>query len=385
MNENRCPYAKKCGGCQLQNLPYARQLQHKQVKVIRLLGRYHHVSEIIGMDYPYHYRHKVQAAFGMLRGKLISGIYQSSTHTIVPVESCQIEDIVADAIIATVRKLAVSFKLRTFNEKTMSGFLRHVLVRKGYATGQIMVVIVTGQWEFPKKDKFIAALISEHPEITTVVQNLNDKYTSMVLGGNNRVLYGQGYIEDCLCGLRFRLSPTAFYQVNPSQTEILYNKAIEFAELDGTQTVLDAYCGTGTIGLIAAAKAKKVIGVELNADAVNDAKRNAVSNGIKNAVFYCADAGEFMTEAAKAHEQADVVLMDPPRTGASTDFLKALCSLAPKKVVYISCNPETQARDLAYLTRHGYKVRRIQPVDMFPHTEHVETVVLMTRTDAGKG
>lgn len=379
MNENRCPVSKKCGGCQLQNLTYDRQLSFKQVRVIKLLGKYHHVNEIIGMEHPYHYRNKVQAAFGEKSGKVVSGVYQSSTHNIVPIDSCMIEDEKADAIIVTIRKLLVSFKLRPFNDKTMRGFLRHVLVRRGFVSGQIMVVLVTGQEEFPRADKFVNALLERHPDITTIVQNVNDRHTSLVLGDKSKVLYGEGYIEETLCGHRFRMSPKAFYQINPTQTEVLYSKALEYAELDESQTVIDAYCGTGTIGIIAASKAKKVIGVELNADAVADAKVNAALNGVDNIEFYEADAGEFMIEAAAEGVAVDVVIMDPPRAGASLDFLKALTTLAPEKIVYVSCNPQTQARDLSYLTRKGYKVRRIQPVDMFPHTEHVETVVSLTR------
>ena len=380
MNAHACPVAKKCGGCQLQNLSYEHQLQHKQVRVIRLLGKYHHVSEILGMEHPYHYRCKVQAAFGMKRGRVISGVYQSSTHTIVPVESCLLEDEDADAILGTVRKLLVRFQLRPFDDRIMRGFLRHVQIRKAYATGEIMVILVTARWEFPQAEAFVEALLAAHPSITTVVQNLNDRRTSMVLGDRSRVLYGPGWIEDRLGGLCFRLSPGAFYQVNPVQTERLYGIALAFAGLDGTQTVLDAYCGTGTIGLLAAADAKRVIGVELNADAVEDARENAMRNGIHNAVFYEGDAGDFLTAAAEAGERVDVLLMDPPRAGATRAFLDAVCAMKPARVVYISCNPATQARDLAVLTRGGYKVRRIQPVDMFPHTEHVECVAMLTRT-----
>ncbi len=313
MNENRCPVSKKCGGCQLQNLTYDRQLSFKQVRVIKLLGRYHHVSEIIGMDNPYHYRNKVQAAFGEKRGKVVSGVYQSSTHNIVPIDSCMIEDEKADAIIVTIRKLLVSFKLRPFNDETMRGFLRHVLVRRGFQSGQIMVVLVTGEYEFPSASKFVNALLERHPEITTIVQNVNDRRTSLVLGERTRVLYGEGYIEETLCGHRFRISPKAFYQINPTQTEMLYNKALDYAELNGEQTVIDAYCGTGTIGILAAAKAKSVIGVELNADAVADARINAKLNGVENIEFYEADAGKFMVEAAAAGEKVNVVIMDPPR------------------------------------------------------------------------
>lgn len=375
----KCPLRKKCGGCQLQNLSYEKQLSFKQVKVIKLLGRYHHVSEIIGMEKPYHYRNKVQAAFGERRGEIISGVYQSSTHNIVPVDNCLIEDQKADEIIVTVRKLLKSFKLRAFNDVTMKGFLRHVLIKRGFSSGEIMVVLVTAVLDFPKHSQFVNALLERHPDISTIVQNVNNKRTSLVLGEQSRTLYGSGYIEENLCGFRFRISPKAFYQINPTQTQVLYNKAIEFAEITNDDVVLDAYCGTGTIGIIASPYAKQVIGVELNPDAVRDANTNASINSIDNINFYCYDAGKFMVEAANAGKNFDVVIMDPPRAGASLDFLRSLVTLSPKKIVYISCNPETQARDLSFLVRKGYKVRRIQPVDMFPHTEHVETVVLLNK------
>ena len=377
--DTKCPHYKKCGGCQLQNLTYEKQKSFKQVKVIKLLGKYHHVNEIIGMENPYHYRNKVQAAFGEKKGEIISGVYQSSTHNIVSVDNCLIEDQKADEIILTIRKLLKSFKLRAFNDKTMKGFLRHVLIKRGFSSGQIMVVLVTSVMDFTKESQFVNALLERHPEITTIVQNVNNKFTSLILGEESRVLYGDGYIEENLCDCSFRISPKAFYQINPTQTEILYGKALEFAELDGTQTLLDAYCGTGTIGIIASKKAKKVVGVELNGDAVEDAKVNAELNDIKNIEFFKDDAGKFMVKAAKSGQEYDVVIMDPPRAGASLEFLRCLTELAPKKVVYISCNPETQARDLSFLTRKGYKVRRIQPVDMFPHTEHIETVVSLER------
>ncbi len=375
----KCPNYKKCGGCQLQNMPYERQLSFKQVKVIKLLGRYHHVSEIIGMEHPYHYRNKVQAAFANKGGAIISGVYQSSTHKIVPVDDCMIEDETADKIIVTVRKLLKSFKLKAFDDVAMRGFLRHVLVKRSFATGETMVVLVTGEEKFPDESKFVNALLSRHSEITTIVQNVNNKRTSLVLGEKSRVLYGSGYIEDVLLGKRFRISAKAFYQINPVQTAVLYSKALEFADLNGSETVIDAYCGTGTIGIIAADKARRVIGVELNSDAVADAKVNAEINGANNIEFYNADAGKFMVEAAATGERVDAVIMDPPRAGASLEFLRSLVTLAPEKIVYISCNPETQARDLSFLTRKGYKVRRIQPVDMFPHTEHVECAVLLER------
>ena len=348
---------------------------------MRLLGRFCRVSPILGMEDPQHYRCKVQAAFGVVRGKFVSGIYQSSTHHIVQVEHCMIEDENAGNIIADIRRLLPKFHIVPYNEDTGRGVLRHVLVRRGWATGQYLVALVCATPVLPAKNNFLRALLKLHPEVTTVVLNVNRRHTSMVLGDEEHVLYGPGVIEDELCGLTFRISASSFYQVNPVQTERLYRAAIEMAELAGNETVLDAYCGVGTIGLAASASVPqgRVIGVELNPAAARDAAENAKRNGVTNARFYAGDAGEFLQNAAEAGERVDVVLMDPPRAGSSRDFLEAVCRMAPSRVVYISCNPETQARDVAYLTAHGYRVRRCQPVDMFPWTHHVETVVLLSK------
>ena len=352
----------------------------KQRKVEKLLGKFGRVQPIIGMETPYHYRNKVQAAFALTQNKrIISGVYQSSTHRVVPVEHCMTEDQKADEIIGTIRGMMHQFKLTPYNEDTGRGFLRHVLVKRGFSSNQIMVVLVTGTPVFPSKNHFVAALREKHPEITTILMNVNPYQTSMVLGENEKVLYGDGTIEDILCGCVFRISAKSFYQINPVQTEILYQKAIAFAGLTGKETVIDAYCGIGTIGLVAAKDAGQVIGVEVNRDAVKDAIANAKRNGIKNAYFYHADAGRFMTEMAKEGQTAEVVMMDPPRAGSDLAFLSSLAALSPKRIVYISCNPETQERDLSYLVQHGYQVKAIQPVDMFPHTNHVETVVLLSK------
>ncbi len=375
-----CPVSRKCGGCQLMNMTYEEQLAFKQAKVIKLLGSFHRVNKIIGMNNPFHYRNKVQAAFGRTRnGEIISGVYQSSTHNIVKTDSCLIEDDKADEIILTIRKLVKSFKLTVFDERNQRGFLRHVLVKHGFSTGEIMVVLVTGTSNFPSKNNFISELLRLHPEITTIIQNVNNKYTSMVLGDKETVLYGKGYIEDILCGCTFRISPKSFYQINPIQTEILYNKAIDFAELSGRERVIDAYCGIGTIGIVASKKAGEVIGCEVNPDAIRDAKVNAKINDIKNIQFICADAGEFMLSLKEQGERCDVLFMDPPRAGSDKKFLSSAVALMPEKIVYISCNPETQQRDLNYLTRNGYKVKKIQPVDMFPYTNHVESVALLCK------
>lgn len=376
-----CPLAKKCGACQIQNMSYPEQLSWKMAKCIKLLGRFGHVGEIVGMDEPYHYRNKAQAAFGRTgRGRVISGIYKSGTHTIVPCDACYLESPQADAILVTIRQLAIRFHLSIYNEDTHQGFLRHVLVRTGTVSGQILVALVTGTPIFPAKNQLIAALLEKHPEITTIVQNINASSTSMVLGKQQKVLYGKGYIEDELCGCTFRLSARSFYQINHEQTEKLYRTALDFASLSPQDTLLDAYCGIGTIG-IAAAKATgcRVLGVENNGDAVQDAIVNGKINGIQNARFLQADAGVLMKELAAAGERVDCVICDPPRAGCSRDFLAACVHLSPDRLVYISCNPETQARDLTFLIKNGYRVKKIQPFDLFPHTVHVETVVLMSK------
>ena len=377
-----CPVYKKCGGCQLQNLTYEEQLRYKQNKVIKLLKSFGRVEQIIGMDNPYHYRNKVQAAFFTDRnGKIKSGVYQSGTHRIVNVDDCQIEDKLADKIIVAIRKMLPSFRLTTYNEDTRKGFLRHVLVKRGFSTDQVMVVLVTGTPIFPSKNNFVKALREKFPQITTVVQNINSFKTNLVLGERQIVLYGKGHIEDELCGCRFRISPKSFYQINPIQTEVLYGKAIEFANLKGDETVLDTYCGVGTIGIIAAKHgAGQVVGVEMNGDAVRDAIQNAKANQLNNIRFFKGDAGEFMESAAEENTKPDIVMMDPPRAGSSVQFLSSLIKMSPSTIVYVSCNPETLARDLEYLRKNSrYRVKKIQPVDMFPHTQHVETVVLLSR------
>ena len=373
-----CPVAKKCGGCKWINMEYEKQLEEKEKWVKSLLKPFCKLEGIIGMEEPTHYRNKVHAVFGLDRfHKPVSGIYEEGTHKIVPVDCCLIENQKADEIIVSIRNLLKSFKIKVYDEDTGYGLLRHVLIRTGHATGQIMVVLVLSSPILPGKNNFVKALLKLHPEITTIVVNVNNKRTSMVLGDKEQVIYGKGYIEDVLCGKTFRISPKSFYQVNPVQTEKLYNKALEFAGLTGKETVVDAYCGTGTIGIIASDKAGQVIGVELNADAVRDARDNAKRNGVKNIQFYQNDAGKFLVGMAGQDAKVDVVLMDPPRSGSDEAFLGSVVKMGPRKVVYISCNPETLARDLKYLTKKGYKVERAVACDMFPFTNHVECVIMM--------
>ncbi len=376
----KCKHAKKCGGCAYQGMEYERQLQKKQRQVEALLRKFGKVHPIKGMESPYYYRNKVHSVFDRDRkGNVITGNYEENSHRVVAIEHCQIEDQKSQEIIHTIRDMLKSFKIKTYDEDTEYGLLRHVLVRRGFATGEIMVVLVTVSPVFPSKNNFVKALRQKHPEITTIVLNVNDKRTSMVLGSRNIVLYGKGFIRDTLCGCRFRISPDSFYQVNPVQTEVLYHQAIAYAGLTGKEKVIDAYCGIGTIGLIASRKAGQVIGVELNGNAVKDAITNAKENKISNAVFRQGDAGEFMTALAEKGEKADVVFMDPPRAGSTEAFLKSVVKLSPRRLIYVSCNPETLARDLKFLSRYNYKTQEIQPVDMFPFTDNIEVVVLLSR------
>ena len=375
-----CPYRKHCGGCDYHGISYEEQLKDKQKKMSQLLRTYGKVSPIVGMENPYHYRHKVHAVFDCTKqGKQIAGVYKKNSHEVVDVEACQIVDEKAYAIIREIKDLLHSFRIKTYDEDTGYGLLRHVLVRKSHASGQMMVILVLSSPILPSKNNFVKALRTKFPEISTVVLNVNDKRTSMVLGERNIVLYGKGYIEDSICDMTFRISPNSFYQVNPMQTELLYQKAMEYAALTGTERVIDAYCGTGTIGLIASQNAGEVIGVELNKDAVKDAILNAKRNERKNIRFYQADAGEFMVKMANQGERADVVLMDPPRSGSSKEFLSSLCKLAPKRVVYVSCGPQSLAEDLKYLTKHGYRMEECTPFDCFPMTNHAETCVLLVK------
>ena len=383
LKPGECPYIRQCGGCNILKKSYEEELKDKQKQVEGLISKYCKVEPIIGMKNPRNYRNKVHVVFDHDRkGNPVSGVYEEGTHRVVPIEQCCIHNEKADAIIATIRSMLKSFKIKTYDEDSGYGLLRHVLVRTGYASGEIMVVLVLSSSILPSKNNFVKALRAKHPEITTVIINVNDKQTSMVLGDREQVIYGKGFIEDSLCNKVFRLSPKSFYQVNPTQTEVLYKKAIKLAELTGNETVIDAYCGIGTIGIIASDHAKNVIGVELNKDAVKDANINAKRNDAMNIEFYSNDAGVFMSQMAEQQESADVVFMDPPRSGSTEQFMDAVVQLKPKKVVYISCNPVTLERDLGYITKKGYKAVKAVPVDMFPWTGHVETVCCLQRVNS---
>ncbi len=380
-NTGLCEVYKKCSGCQLMKLEYGEQLSLKQAKIIKLFGKFCHVDEIIGMENPLHYRNKATQVFKLTHPnkRIISGIYQSTTGGIVSCDHCLLEDEKSSAIIRAIRHLMPKYKLLPYDEYSGKGLLRHVLVRKGTVSGEYMVCLVTASPIFPKGKELAAELVSKYPEIKTVVQNISTVPGKVMLGDAEKVLYGTGEISDTLLGLKFAISARSFYQVNHVQTEKLYSKAIELASLKGDERVLDCYCGIGTIGLIASRKCGEVLGVESNAAAIKDAKKNAKINGIKNAGFVCSDTGNLLEELCEQGERADVVMLDPARAGCDKKTLASILKMMPERIVYVSCNPETQERDVKELVKGGYKVRRVQPVDMFPFTSHVENICLLER------
>lgn len=385
--EVRCPVAKRCGGCEWLAMPYDEQLDRKQDYIEELFSNYKcEPDPILGMNDPWHFRNKVQLPFAPGRpgrdGRTTArwGIFERGTHNIVPCTECLVEDGRARPIIATIAKLLPRFNIQPYDEKTGEGLLRYALVRTAYATDQVMLTLVCNGTRIPSSQVFINRLLEAHPEITTIVLNVNRERTSVILGNEEKVLYGPGYIEDELCGCRFRISSSSFYQTNPIAAEALYDLAIELADLKPSDRIGDAYCGTGTIGIVAAKQSgAQLLGVERNGEAVDDARENARINGIEDAEFVVGDAGSVFARMARAGEELDVVFMDPPRSGSSQAFLANLSRLGPTRVVYISCEPRTQHYDIAALVKNGYQVKRICPVDMFPHTDHVENIVLLER------
>ena len=377
--EKICRCFKRCGGCQLQET-YAEQLTRKQEKAERMLSKFAKVRPIIAMDSPYYYRCKVQNVYGKGRGgELISGIFQSTGQKMVAVDDCMLEDRRAAPIVQTLKKLMHDLKIQPYDLRTGSGLLRHTLIRTSASTGEVMLVLVTASALLPAKKHLVSALQKAHPELTTIVQNICPDGLPLTLGERSITLAGKGYIEDILCGCRFRISPASFYQVNPVQTEKLYAYAVEAAGIRAGVSVIDAYCGTGTIGMICAKQGADVIGIELNRFACRDAAENAKRNQLENIRFCNEDAGKFLQRMAKEGGRCDVLLMDPPRAGASPAFLRAAAEMKPERIVYVSCKIETLERDLKQLTQFGYRVTDIQPVDMFPHTTGIETVCVLEK------
>lgn len=374
-----CPIFAACGGCQLQHLAYPAQLEMKKRQVEASFSRIAGLEEVqvlpvIGMETPWHYRNKAQIPFGQQQGKMVAGFYAAGTHEIVPFDHCfiqqQANDQAIQAVIEIVRKLGIS----PYVEGRHRGLLRHVMVRTGKQTQEVMVVLVTNGTRLPRKRELLTLLEARIPGLTSVVQNFHSRRSNTVLGSENRVLWGRGWIEDAIGPVRFRISPHSFFQVNPEQTVVLYEEVRRRAALTGSETVVDAYCGIGTIGLYLAQDAKRVLGVESVEQAVLDARRNAERNGIRHATFEWGAAEEVLPRWAEEGIRPDVIVVDPPRKGCAPPLLDAVVRMKPARLIYVSCNPSTLARDAALLAEKGYVTHEVQPVDLFPQTHHIECV-----------
>ena len=374
-------YEKKCGGCPLLALPYREQLAKKQARLQELLGGFAPVKAVQGMAEPLHYRNKAIASFATQRGKLVCGLYAEGTHRVLPGAECLLQEEILNKTLAAVLDAARACRWTAYDEDRGTGLLRHTVLRCSCG-GKVLVTLVTPGPDLPGSKNFCTALRKKAPWVVSIVQNINPTRSSAVLGSREKTLYGLGFVLDTLCGTQFAISSRSFYQVNRTQTEVLYKKALELAKLTGRETVIDAYCGIGTIGLCAAPLAKQVIGVERNPAAVKDAAANARRNKIANARFVCADATEWMAAAAGEGLHPDVVFLDPPRAGSTPECIAAVNKMKPRRVVYVSCDPETLARDVAAFTRLGWRAAKFCPVDLFPQTKHVETVVLLSHKKA---
>ena len=384
-----CPIAKTCGGCETLAVPYPLQLKRKQAQVEELFSDLltqageDALKPIVGMDEPLAFRNKAATPFAPgPKGSIRSGFYAKGTHRIVRCRQCLVEDPRCRRTLNSFARTAELCKVSAYDEDKGRGLLRHAVVRAGWKTDELLLTIVANGERLPRERELVRRIVKHAPDVTAVALNTNVRRTNAILGPTSRALYGGGVMHDELLGVRFEIGPTSFYQTNPSQTERLYRLAIEGAGLSSGMRVLDAYCGIGTIGMCAAAQVDglQVTGVEVGQGAVGDARRNARNNGLDGRCrFVCADATAFMRDAATRRERYDVVIMDPPRAGSTPEFLSGVVALAPRQVVYVSCNAVTQRRDLESLLAGGYQLQSLTPVDMFPHTKHVETVAVLSR------
>ncbi|SHN27341.1 23S rRNA (uracil(1939)-C(5))-methyltransferase RlmD [Gracilibacillus kekensis] len=378
-----CNVYYKCGGCQLQHMSYDMQLNMKRNQVYNSLRKIGHIENIpvqptIGMNDPWRYRNKVQIPVGSKNGELITGFYRKRSHDIIDdMERCIITDEVNDRMVDEVREIANRLGIEAYDEQNHRGILRHIMVRSGHVTKQTMIVLITRTEKVPQLNALIGELTETYPHIKSIVQNINNDRTNVILGKKTKVLWGDEYIYDEIGDIKFAISAKSFYQVNPTQTKKLYDKALEYADLSGNETVIDAYCGIGTISLFLAQKAKKVYGVEIVPEAISDAKENAKLNQIENAEFFVGQAEKVMPWWQAQGLMPDVIVVDPPRKGCDEALLHAMVEMKPKRIVYVSCNPSTLARDLRVLEDGGYETKEVQPVDMFPQTTHVECVALI--------
>ena len=379
-----CSVYEQCGGCQLQHLSYKGQLDQKRKIVEDNLKRIGKLEDVVvhptlGMDNPWKYRNKSQVPFAEREGGLIAGFYAKGTHDVIDMKECIIQQEKGDWMTQSVRRIAEELGISAYNEQTQKGILRHVVSRVGVNTGELMLIVVTNGRDFNNKEQLIERIVEEIPGLTSLVQNINEEQTNVILGFKSITLWGRDVIYDTIGDVKFAISPRSFFQVNPEQTKVLYDKALEYAGLTGNESVIDAYCGIGTISLFLAKKSKHVYGVEIIPDAIKDAKNNAKLNGIENVTFEVGAAEKVIPEWAKKGIEVDVVVVDPPRKGCDEALLQTIIELKPKRMVYVSCNPSTLARDLKVLEDGGFRTVEVQPVDMFPQTMHVEAVALIER------
>ena len=378
-----CKYFGQCGGCTFWHMDYVCELKQKKQRVQDALSRIGGVCfpdlQITGSDSIYAYRNKVQFPVQPQNGRAAAGFYRAGSHSVIPITTCLIQPESAGKIREAVLSWMTQENIPAYDEKTHTGLIRHIYLRCGKETGQILVCLIGNGEKLPKAKQLVQTLLAAEPAITGILANYNTKKSNVILGERFETLYGEGYLTDRLLGLTFRLSPAAFYQVNHDQAERLYEKAIEFAALTGTETALDLYCGSGTITLCLARHVKKVYGVEIVDAAIEDAKENAKRNHITNAEFFCADAGQAAQRFAQEEIRPDVIIIDPPRKGVSEDVIEAMAQMAPSRIVYVSCDPATLARDIAKLCEKGYAARKAHAFDLFPRCAHVETVVLLTK------
>ena len=382
--EPSCSIYKRCGGCQLQHLSYEGQLEFKTQRVWDVISRIGKLENVaihptIGMENPHRYRNKVQLPVGVNSGEVQVGFYAPRSHEIIPMDSCGIQDETADKVVALTKEWIKKYKVDTYNEESNSGAIRHIMIRKAFKTGEVMVVIVTNSEKLPYKNEFVDLIVNNVAGIKSVVQNINEKKTNVILGECCITLWGEDTITDYIGKFKFKISPLSFFQVNPIQTEVLYNKTLEYAELKGDEVVFDAYCGAGTISLFLSQKAKKVYGVEIVPQAIENAIENAEENKVYNAEFIVGQSEKIIPELIDKGIKAEVVVVDPPRKGCEKELLEAMAAMNPERIVYVSCDPGTLARDLGILEGLGYRTLEIQPVDMFPQTAHVETVVKLVK------
>lgn len=377
----KCSIYDRCGGCQLLHKAYEEGLNSKWREVVELFKNAKldgAPNAIIGQEDPYRYRNKMQITFKRDRKGTIGGFYEESTHQVVGLDECIIHSIRVNEIAAYLPKLIDELHLLAYDEDRQTGLIRHALIKESFSKGELMVVIITADEIFPARSEFVKRLKAKFPGITTIIQNINPRKTSIVLGEKERILYGPGWISDSLCGLRFKITSKSFFQVNPKQTEVLYGLVEKYAALQGKEIVLDAYSGVGTIGLVLSKHAKHVHCVENNAQAVKAGISNAKDNQIKNLTFHCEDATDFLNQIADVGDHIDCLIMDPPRSGSTPSFLASILKLKPQKVVYVSCDPTTLVRDLALLQK-GYRIVESTCVDMFCWTKHIETVVSLEK------